>query len=93
MADLVLADGFAFEDLYSVEGLTRLDAAFFAALQADRPDLAKRLKKARLDAAFAASLVGCAALTNSTILTKFHSYRSGAGGQQTHDFRDRPRVT
>ena len=56
MADLVLADGFAFEDLYSVDGLARLDAAFLAALDADRPDLAKRLKVARLDAAFAASL-------------------------------------
>ncbi len=56
MADLVLADGFVFEDLYAVEGLARLDTAFFAALQADRPDLAKRLKTARLDAAFAASL-------------------------------------
>ncbi len=56
MADLVLADGFAFEDLYTVEGLARLDAAFFATLQADRPDLAKRLQTARLDAAFAASL-------------------------------------
>jgi NADPH-dependent glutamate synthase beta subunit-like oxidoreductase/NAD(P)H-flavin reductase len=56
MSDLVLADGFAFEDLYTVEGLARLDAAFFDALQADRPDLAKRLKTARLDAAFAASL-------------------------------------
>ena len=56
MADLVLADGFAFEDLYTVEGLARLDAAFFATLQADRPDLAKCLQTARLDAAFAASL-------------------------------------
>ena len=56
MADLVLADGFSFEDLYSVEGLARLDAAFLSALEGDRPDLAKRFKSARLDAAFAASL-------------------------------------
>ena len=56
MADLVLADGFSFDDLYAVAGLARLDAAFFAALAAERPDLAKRLKSARLDAAFAASL-------------------------------------
>ena len=56
MADLVLADGFSFDDLYSVEGLARLDAAFIAGLNGDRPDLAKRLKVVRLDAAFAASL-------------------------------------
>ena len=56
MADLVLADGFSFDDLYSVDGLARLDAAFIAGLTSERPDLAKRLKAARLDAAFAASL-------------------------------------
>ncbi len=58
MTDLVLADGFSFEDLYSVEGLARLDAAFLGSLRSDRPDLAKRLKDARLDAAFEASLEG-----------------------------------
>ena len=56
MADLVLADGFSFDDFYSVDGLARLDAAFVAGLTSERPDLAKRLKAARLDAAFAASL-------------------------------------
>ena len=30
MADLALADGFSFDDLYSVDGLARLDAAFIA---------------------------------------------------------------
>jgi NADPH-dependent glutamate synthase beta subunit-like oxidoreductase/NAD(P)H-flavin reductase len=56
MADLVLADGFSFDDLYSVDGLARLDAAFMAGLDRERPDLAKRLKIARLDSAFEASL-------------------------------------
>ena len=47
MAELRLADGFQFEDLYRREGLSRLDAAFCASLAEADSDLAERLTAAR----------------------------------------------
>ncbi|MCZ6720409.1 MAG: FAD-dependent oxidoreductase, partial [Proteobacteria bacterium] len=47
MIDLRLADGFRFEDLYSEEGLTRLDQHFLAGLEAHDGQLCVRLESAR----------------------------------------------
>jgi NADPH-dependent glutamate synthase beta subunit-like oxidoreductase/NAD(P)H-flavin reductase len=47
MAELALADGFTFEDLYEDEGLARLDQAFAAWLAGEAGDLAERLAAAR----------------------------------------------
>lgn len=46
-AALVLADGFAFEDLHTAEGLARLDARFLDWLRARAPDEARALLEAR----------------------------------------------
>src|SRR5690606_35865945 len=47
MTDLALRHGLAFEDLYSREGLVRLDAAFIGHLRETEPDLHNRLVSAR----------------------------------------------
>ena len=47
MAELTLADGFRFEDLYEAEGLERLDRVFVSWLAAEDGDLAERLAAAR----------------------------------------------
>ncbi|MEE8534771.1 MAG: FAD-dependent oxidoreductase, partial [Kiloniellales bacterium] len=47
MAELTLADGFRFEDLYEAEALVRLDLAFVSWLAAEDGDLAERLTAAR----------------------------------------------
>ena len=49
MDRLELAEGFRFEDLYSRDGLVRLDAAFRATLAEAEPELAARLAAARED--------------------------------------------
>ena len=48
---LKLAHGLAFPDLYQLDGLLRVDAAFVAALAHDDPALAERLTSARADPA------------------------------------------
>src|SRR5581483_5367575 len=45
---LCLSFGFRFEDLYTTEGLRRLDAAFLSQLGAAKPELRERIGAARL---------------------------------------------
>ena len=69
-ASLDLAHGLRFEDLYSTEGLRRVDAAFVAALRAGDPALAQRLEGARqaAGAESADSAAGLAARDEAALL-------------------------
>src|SRR5581483_11502854 len=46
---LSLSFGFRFEDLYTTEGLRRLDAAFLEQLGAAHPELRERIEAARVE--------------------------------------------
>ncbi len=69
-ASLDLAHGLRFEDLYSSDGLRRVDAAFVAALRAGDPALAQRLEGARqaAGAESADSAAGFAARDEAALL-------------------------